>query len=156
MVGHGFVKVFAVGAVAAALAFAGCGDDSEETAGQTGGNELSSAAYAKQAEAICRKADKERNAKIAKLAKEIPQSASLDEKTEALAQTVKPIFAGMVSELEKIQPPAGSEGDDYRVWMEAVELAVEKIDASDSEAINASVSAHHKATAAGLKDCSTL
>ncbi|HET8566336.1 MAG TPA: hypothetical protein VFL77_07665 [Solirubrobacterales bacterium] len=155
MMGHGLGRLFVLGIIAAALVIGGCGDSSSS---DNGGKPVSTAVFAKRAEAICRKTGEQQARKVQEIAKEHPPTSSARQRQDAelAAQAAKPIFQGMIEELEEIEPPSGKKGDAYREWVEAVEVAVEKIEAPEPGALNATVSAHHKAKRVGLEICSVL
>lgn len=158
MVGHGLGKLCVLGIIAAVFVVSGCGSSGDSSSSDNGGKPVSAAVFAKRAEAICRKTGEQQARSVQEIAKEHPPTSTAQQRQDAelAAQAAKPIFQGMVEELEAIEPPNGKKGDAYREWVEAVEVAVEKIEAPEPGALNATVSAHHKARQAGLEICSVL
>src|SRR5690348_2689717 len=99
MVGFEFRKLFVLGAVAVALAIAGCGSSGDAETSNDAGKALSAVAYGKKAEAICIKAAAERDKKVQQLEEEQPPGKNPNV-LEELTRTVQPIFQNMVVELE--------------------------------------------------------
>jgi len=156
MVGNGLKKIFVLAIFAAALVIGGCGSSSDDGTAD-GGTPLTAAAYGKQAEAICKKTGDLQAEKVKQVAAENSSgSADQAELAELTLKAAKPVFQGMVEELEELEPPAGKKGEEYQEWVDSVNEAVDKMEASPDVAVEATVESHHKARSLGLEICSLL
>jgi hypothetical protein len=147
--------------VAVTMVIVGCGSSDDGSTADTetaaSGPPLSVAAYGKEAEAICRKTGERQTKATEKIVAENPPNSSDQAELAALTtEAAKPIFHGMVEELEALALPSGKKGEQFGEWVEAVDEAVAKIDAPPAEAVDATVNAHHKAKRVGLQVCSLL
>jgi len=143
--------VGAVLLIAIALAVAGCGGgggDSSTTA-------LTKAQYVKQANAICKKGQQEREAAVNELAEEVKPGANAGELPKAgLVEAVTPPLAAMVEELAALPAPEGDEAE-VEALVEAFEKPVEEIEEDQNAVFEGELfkEADAKSVKYGLEDC---
>lgn len=106
--------ITAIGIAATAFLAFGCGGGGEETASggeKTGAANITKAQFIKQADAICAKVRKEREAAIAAYMKDYPGGATAAEENidEGLKKVIAPSIQQEVEELEGLPVPAKDE-----------------------------------------------
>jgi hypothetical protein len=136
--------------IAIALAVAGCGGggDSSTTA-------LTKAEYVKQANAICKKGQQEREAAVNELAEEVKPGANAAELPKAgLVEAITPPLGAMVEELAALPAPEGDEAQ-VEAIVEAYEEPVEAIEEDQNAAFEGELfkEADAKGLKYGLEDC---
>jgi hypothetical protein len=136
-----------------ALVAAGCG--SSGSGGSDTSASISKPQFVKQANAICKKSQQEREAAVNKVAEEIKPGANAgDLPPEKLIGTVIPLLADMVDELAALPAPKGDE-DQVEAMIEAYEEQVEELEADPNGAFTGETfkQADEEALKYGLEDC---
>jgi hypothetical protein len=136
--------------IAIALVVAGCGGG-----GSSSTTALTKAQYLKQANAICKKGQQEREAAVNELAEEIKPGAEVGELPKAgLVKAIIPPLGNMVDELAALPAPEGDE-EQVEEIVEAYEKPVEEIEEDESVAFKGGVfqEADKKALKYGIEDC---
>lgn len=126
----------------------GGGSDSSTTA-------LSKAQYVKQANAICKKGQQEREAAVNELAEKVKPGAGAGELPKGgLVEAITPPLATMVEELAALPAPEGDEAQ-VEAIVEAYEKPVEEIEEDQNAAFNGELfkEATAKGVKYGLEDC---
>ncbi len=136
--------------IAAALV-AGCGGGGDTSTAAP----LSKAAYVKEANAICKKGQQNREAAVNELAEEVKPGADPGELPKSgLVEAVIDPLGTMVEELAALPAP---EGDEARVesFVQGYEKAVEEIEEDENAAFNGELFAEPDAKALkyGLEEC---
>ncbi len=146
---------------------AACGGGGDSTSGSTGGGESSEAsgsaptkaAFVKEADAICEKADEELNEEVESYAKEngIPlgKEPTKAQQEELYAEVVLPNVGRQGEEISALTAPEGDE-DEVGEIVDALDAGVEEGEADPSglvEGKNPLADASSKAKAYGMKVC---
>ena len=150
-------------ALVALLAIAGCGgggssSSSESTESESSGSAPTKAAFIKEADAICGKADAVMTEEITSFAKEkgIPiekEEPSEDQEVEIFDAVVLPNVGRQAEEIAALTPP---EGDEATVEDITDTLATEVVEAEEADGVpdeSTLEEASKKAKAYGLKTC---
>lgn len=130
---------------------AGCGGGGSDTSTAA----LSKAEYVKQANAICKKGQQEREAAVNELAEEVKPGASAGELPKGgLVEAVSSPLENMVEELAALPAPEGDEAQVEEI-IEAYEKPVEEIGEDQNAAFNGELfkEADAKGLKYGLEDC---
>lgn len=143
--------VAGVALIIAAALVAGCGGGGDTSTAAA----LSKAEYVKQANAICKKGQQNREAAVNELAEEVKPGADPGELPKAgLVEAVTDPLATMVDELAALPAP---EGDEAQVegFIQGYEKAVEEIEEDENAAFNGELFGEpdKKALKYGLEDC---
>jgi hypothetical protein len=144
-----------VGAVliAAALVVAGCGGGS--STGSDNGAALTKAQFVKQANAVCKKGQQEREAGVNELAEEVKPGADPGElPKKGLVEAIIGPLHNMVENLAALPAPEGDE-EQVEEIVEAYRKPVEEIEEDENVAFNGALfeEASEKALKYGLEDC---
>lgn len=134
----------------AALAVAGCGGG-----GSSSTTALTKPQYVKQANAICKKGQQEREAAVNEVAEKVKPGAEVSELPKGkLVEAVIPPLGHMVDELAALPAPEGDK-EQLEPMIEGYEKAVEEIENDEEAAFNAEVFKEPDETAKkyGLEDC---
>lgn len=135
-----------------AIVVAGCGGGSDSSSSSAA---LSKAQYVKQANAICKKGQQEREAAVNELAEEVKPGADPGELPKAgLVEAVIDPLATMVEELAALPAPKGDE-EKVEAFVQGYEKAVEEIEEDENAAFNGELfgSPDSKALKYGLENC---
>lgn len=141
----------------AAIAIAGCGGGSDETA--SGESEtLSKAQWVKQADAICAKANSRQEAVLRKEAQEAGGAPTKSEQEDFVHNAGVPPLREAAASLGELGAPAGAE-EKAEAFIDALEKATDEIEAEPLEFIEAKSQAftpvERQAEQLGLKVCGT-
>jgi hypothetical protein len=142
--------VGATALIAIVLVVAGCGGGGDSSTAA-----LTKAQYVKQANAVCKKGQQEREAAVNELAEEVKPGADVSELPKAgLVKAVIGPLGNMVDELAALPAPEGDE-EQVEEIVAAYEKPVEEIEEEESAAFNGEIfgEADKKALKYGLEDC---
>lgn len=137
--------------IAIALIVAGCGGGG----GSSSTAALTKAQYVKQADAICKKGQQEREAAVNELAEEVKPGAEAGELPKAgLVKAIIEPLGNMVDELAALPAPEGDE-EQVEEIVEGYKKPVEEIEAEESVAFNGALfqEADNKALKYGIENC---
>jgi hypothetical protein len=138
--------------IAIALIVAGCGGGGSDSSTAA----LTKAEYLKQANAICKKGQQEREAAVNELAEEVKPGADVGELPKAgLVKAIIDPLGNMVDELAALPAPEGDE-EQVEEIVEAYEKPVEEIEEEENAAFQGGLfqEADKKALKYGIEDCS--
>jgi hypothetical protein len=144
--------IMVIGAVAAIGLVAGCGSSGEEATSAP----LTKAKFIKQADAICTKATREREAAAEAWRKELPGGSEEATKKleDGLREVIAPALKTQAEELETLTPPE-SEKADVRQMIASLSQASQAMEEAPKKALQSRVPQfEHEASDYGLKSCS--
>lgn len=142
------LRVFGVLALCGAAAIlSGCGSSGDTTAA------LSKAQFIKQADAICRQADKQQNAALISAQKELKGKKQTQKEQEELVTDVGlPPIQEEAEQIADLGAPKGDE-DEIAAIVSGIEEAVDKAEADPSKALESFARVDKMSTEYGFKDC---
>lgn len=106
---------------AAVLIFAGCGGGDDETTA------LTKAEFVKQANAICKEAEKERLSLFKQVVATVDPDGTKQERDKALREVIVEPYEGAAQEIESLGAPSGDEAK-ISALVDAMEASLRKVE----------------------------